>query len=182
MAFKCYNSLDTNFTSWSFFSWLLKFILSNRDPMIYNRKLFIDKFALVMNRCFFFWSLFSQRLHKSRWLSDLVCFWPLWKWSGLKWMRCPCQASAHCSYLDIYISQNIRLYFGRKFQTNLQAKDINFLIWKFRFIILIFLLFFAEFIKSSAFYILFLLFQTCLNWDLMQKSEFLDQKIDIFDL
>ena len=42
---------------------------------------------------FFFWSLFSQRLHKSRWLSDLVCFWPLWKWSGLKWMRCQGQAS-----------------------------------------------------------------------------------------
>jgi hypothetical protein len=37
-------------------------------------------------------------------------------------------SSAHCSYLDIYISQNIRLYFERKFQTNLQAKDINFLI------------------------------------------------------
>ena len=38
---------------------------------------------------------------------------------------------ARCSYLDIYISQNIRLYkgdFEGQFQTTLQAKDINFLI------------------------------------------------------
>ena len=37
----------------------------------------------------------------------------------------------HCSYLDIYISQNIRLCkgdFEGKFQTILQAKGINFLI------------------------------------------------------
>ena len=36
----------------------------------------------------------------------------------------------HCSYLDIYISQNIRLCkgdFAGKFQTILQAKGINFL-------------------------------------------------------
>jgi hypothetical protein len=69
---------------------------------------------------------------------------------------------AHCVYLDIYISQNIRLCkgdFEGKFQTILQAKGINFLIWKFRFIILIFLLVFAEFVKSTAFYTLLLLFQ-----------------------
>jgi hypothetical protein len=38
---------------------------------------------------------------------------------------------AHCSYLDIYISQNITLCksdFEGKFQTNLQAKPINFFI------------------------------------------------------
>ena len=51
---------------------------------------------------FFFWSLFSQRLHKSRWLSDLVCFWPLWKWSGLKWRRCQGQASVQ---VINYVSQ-----------------------------------------------------------------------------
>ena len=46
---------------------------------------------------------------------------------------------AHCSYLDIYISQKIRLCkgdFEGKFQFNLQAKSINFLGWKFRSIIL----------------------------------------------
>ena len=60
----------------------------------------------------------------------------------------------HCSYLNIYISQKIRLCvvdLEGQFQTTLQAKDINFLIWKFRSIILIFLLFFAGVVKSSAF-------------------------------
>ena len=68
----------------------------------------------------------------------------------------------HCSYLDIYISQNIRLCkgdFEGKFETILQAKGISFFIWKFTFIILIFLLVFAEFVKSTAFYTLLLLFQ-----------------------
>ena len=59
--------------------------------------------------------------------------------------------AAHCSYLDIYISQNIRLC-----KCNFEGK---FLIWKFRFIILIFLLFVAEFVKSTAFCTLMLLFQ-----------------------
>ena len=65
---------------------------------------------------------------------------------------------AHCSYLDIYISREIRLCvvdLGGKFQTNLQAKSINFLVWKFRSTKLIFILFFVEFVKSSAFYTLF---------------------------
>ena len=44
--------------------------------------------------------------------------------------------------------------FEGKFQPNLQAKTINFFIWKFRFILLIFLLFFTEFVKFSAFYTL----------------------------
>ena len=91
-----------------FFSRLLKFILSNRDPMIYNRKLFIDKFAWWID--VFFWSLFSQ-LHKSRWLSDLVCFWPLWKWSGLKWRRC--QGLASVQVIN-YVSQLFWYFF---FQT-----------------------------------------------------------------
>jgi predicted membrane metal-binding protein len=79
------------------------------------------------------------------------------------------QTVAHCSYLDIYISRKIRLCvvdFVGKFQTNLPAKPINFLVWKFKSIILIFLLFFAEFVKSTAFYTLLLLFQ----------------KVDIFEL
>ena len=71
--------------------------------------------------------------------------------------------ASHCSYLDIYISQKIRLFVVDleevKFQTNLQAKLINFLVWKFKSIIWIFLLFFAEFVKSTAFYTLLLLFQ-----------------------
>ena len=75
--------------------------------------------------------------------------------------RCQ-QAVAHCSYLDIYISQNLKLCkgdFAGKFQIILQAKGINFFIWKFTFIILIFLLVFAEFVKSTAFYTLLLIFQ-----------------------
>ena len=66
------------------------------------------------------------------------------------------------SYLDIYISRKIRLCvvdFLGKFQTNLPAKLINFLVWKFKYIILIFLLFFEEFVKSTAFSQLLLLFQ-----------------------
>ena len=50
----------------------------------------------------------------------------------------------HCSYLDIYISQKLRLCvvdFEGKFQTNLLTKLINFLVWKFRSIMRIFLLF-----------------------------------------
>ena len=46
-----------------------------------------------------------------------------------------------------------------QFQTSLEAKLINFLIWKFRSIILIFLLFFAGIVKSSAFWTLSMLFQ-----------------------
>ena len=46
-----------------------------------------------------------------------------------------------------------------KFNPISQAKTINFFIRKIRFIKLIFLLFFAEFVKSSAFYTLLLLFQ-----------------------
>ena len=52
---------------------------------------------------------------------------------------------AHCSYLEIYISQKISLCkgdFEGKFQTSVQTSIINFLIWKFRFIIINILLFF----------------------------------------
>ena len=68
----------------------------------------------------------------------------------------------NCSYLDIYISRKTRLCvvdLEGKYQTNIQAKLINFLVWKFRSIILNFLRFFAGFVKSSAFYTLLLLFQ-----------------------
>ena len=64
------------------------------------------------------------------------------------------KAQPHCNYLEIYISQNIRLCngdFEGQFQTNLQAKSITFLVWKFKFIINIFLLFFAEFVKIHCF-------------------------------
>ena len=49
----------------------------------------------------------------------------------------------HCSNLDIYISQNIRLCkgdFEGQFQTSLQARIMIFFIWKFISIKLIFLL------------------------------------------
>ena len=48
---------------------------------------------------------------------------------------------SHCSYLNIYISQKIRLCavdLKGKFQTNLQAKSITFLVWKFKYIMFIF--------------------------------------------
>ena len=45
-----------------------------------------------------------------------------------------------------------------QFQTTLRIKDIIFLIWKFRPTILIFLLFFAGIVKSSAFWTLSMLF------------------------
>ena len=60
----------------------------------------------------------------------------------------------HCSYLNIYVSRKIRLCLvdlEDQFQTTLQVKGINFSIWKFRYIILIFLLFFAGIVKFSAF-------------------------------
>ena len=69
---------------------------------------------------------------------------------------------AHCSLLDIYISQKSSLCVVNledQFQTCLEAKLINFLIWKFRSIMLIFLLFFAGVVKSSVFCTLLLLFQ-----------------------
>ena len=65
-----------------------------------------------------------------------------------------CCYFAHCSYLEIYISQKIRLCvvdFEGEFQTSLQAETINFLTWKFRSTILSFLIFFARIFKSTAF-------------------------------
>ena len=62
--------------------------------------------------------------------------------------------NAHCSHLNVYISQKIRLCVVNlegQFQTSLEAKLINLLIWKFRSIILVFLLFFAGVVKFSAF-------------------------------
>ena len=64
------------------------------------------------------------------------------------------KAIPHCGYLDIYISRKIMFCvvdLEGKFQTNLQTKPITFLVWKFRSIIPIFLQFFAEFVKSTAF-------------------------------
>ena len=69
---------------------------------------------------------------------------------------------AHCSHLDIYISQKTRpcvVDLEGQFQTSLEAKLSNFLIQKLRSIILIFLLFFAGIVKFSAFCTLLLLFQ-----------------------
>ena len=67
----------------------------------------------------------------------------------------------HCSYLNIYISHKIRLCIvdlEGQFQTTLQAKDINFLIWKFRSIILIFLRFLQELPNPLLFCTLLMLF------------------------
>ena len=78
------------------------------------------------------------------------------------WSGQVCTTAAHCSLLDIYISQKTRLCVVNledQFQMSLEAKLINFLIWKFKSIILIFLLFFAVVVKSGAFCTLLLLFQ-----------------------
>ena len=66
---------------------------------------------------------------------------------------------AHCSYLDVYISQNIRLCngdFEGWFQTSLQSSIMIIFIWNIMFILPIFLLFF---VKSTAFCTLLLLCQ-----------------------
>ena len=71
-------------------------------------------------------------------------------------------ARPHCGYLDIYISQKIRLCkgdFESKFQTSVQASIMNFLVRKFKFLQLIFLLFLAGVVKSTAFCTQLLLFQ-----------------------
>ena len=73
-----------------------------------------------------------------------------------------CWTTLHCSYLDIHISQKIRLCngdFEDKFQASVQASIMNILIWKFNFIMLIFLLFFAGVVKSTAFCTQLLLFR-----------------------
>ena len=100
----------------------------------------------------------------------------------------------HCSYLNIYISQNIRLCkgdFEGKFQTILLAKVIIFFIWKFRFIIFIFPLVFAEFVKSAAFYTLQQQCAKSSGFDKFckkqkenenNKSELSDRKIHTVDL
>ena len=92
---------------------------------------------------------------------------------------------AHCSYLDIYISQNIWLWkgdFEGKVQSNLKAKTINFFIRKIRFIKLIFLLFFAEFVKSSAFYTLLLLFQRVDMFELWFLHQIAIQTCQLFGI
>ena len=90
-----------------------------------------------------------------------------------------------CSYLDIYISRKIRLCVADlkgKFQTNLQAKLLNFLVWKFRSIILIFLLFFAEFVKSTASYKLLRLFQRVDMFELQFDAKITIQACQLFGI
>ena len=94
-------------------------------------------------------------------------------------------SKAHCSFLDIYISRKIRLCvvdLQGKFQTNLLAKPINFLVWKFKSIILIFLLFFAEFVKSTAFYTLLLLFQRVDMFELWFLHQIAIQTCQLFGI
>ena len=86
-------------------------------------------------------------------------------------------SKAHCSFLDIYISRKIRLCvvdLEDKFQTNLQARLFNFLVWN------------SDILNSFFFYFLQnlsnpLLFTHCCcyskeltswNCDLMQKLQF----------
>ena len=79
-----------------------------------------------------------------------------------------CNTKAHCSLLDIYISQKTRLCVVNledQFQTCLETKLINFLIqmgplFHPQVLVLIFLLFFARVVKSSDFCTLLLLLST----------------------
>ena len=92
---------------------------------------------------------------------------------------------SHCSYLNIYISQKIRLCavdLKGKFQTNLQAKSITFFVWKFRFFVLIFLLFFEEFVKSTAFYKLLRLFQSVDMFELQFDTKITIQINQLFGI
>ena len=82
--------------------------------------------------------------------------------------------NAYCSCLNIYISQKIRLCvvdLEGQFQTTLPAKAINFLTWKFRSIILIFLLFFAGFPVLFAYCWCYSKELKYLNCNLMQKCD-----------
>ena len=71
----------------------------------------------------------------SIWSTCLFC---LWSYCPVCRRRQVAAPPSHCSCLEIYISQKIRLCkgdFEGKFQFNLQAKSITFLGWKFRFTI-----------------------------------------------
>ena len=79
-----------------------------------------------------------------------------------EWQKRECTClNAHCSYLNIYISWKIRLCLVNlegQVQANFLTKPIISFIWKFKSIILIFALFFAGVVKSSAFCTLLMLF------------------------
>ena len=92
---------------------------------------------------------------------------------------------AHCSYLDIYISQKIKLcegYFKNKFHTRVQASIMNFLMWKFTSIILIFFLFFAGVVKSTAFWTLLLLFQWLVIFKLQFDAKMWLKHFNLFEI
>ena len=77
-------------------------------------------------------------------------------------MKTLCQRTRTVAIGTFTFPKKIRLCngdFEDNFQFNLQAKSITFLGWKFKSAILNFLLFFAKFVKSTAFYTLLLLFQ-----------------------
>ena len=69
-----------------------------------------------------------------------------------------------------------------KFQTNLQVKPITFLVWKFKSIVLIFLVFFAEFFKSTAFQKLLLLFQRIDMFELQFDAKITNQTSQLFGI
>ena len=71
-------------------------------------------------------------------------------------------------------------WFGRQISTNLQDKPITFLVWKFKSIILIFRLFCAEFVKSTAFYKLLLLFQRVDMFELRFDAKITIQTCQLF--
>ena len=83
------------------------------------------------------------------------------------------QVTLYLIYIHFTINQTVCRWFRRQI-SNQQVKSITFLVWKFRFIILNFLLYLQNLSNP-------LLFTnccghskelTCLNYDLMQKSRF----------
>ena len=109
-------------------------------------------------------SKMSQMVQKSTKISSLVCaIFILWK--KVLHLIYTLVYTVHCSYLDIYISRKIRLCIvdlEGKFQTNQLAEPIIFLVLKFKSITPLLFTNCCRYSKEL----------TCLNYDLMQKSQF----------
>ena len=102
------------------------------------------------------------------WIAKVV--WPqLWSLKELNWYLI--HTVAIWTFTFHKISGFVKGDFEGQFQTTLKAKDIHFLIWKFRFIILILLLSLQNLSNPVLFThcCCYSKELTCLNCDLMQK-------------
>ena len=76
----------------------------------------------------------------------------------------PTHTVAICTFTFQKIYGFVRVILKSNFKQFHRPKVSTFLIWKFQFIICIFLLFLAKFVKSTAFCTLLLLFQNPKSW------------------